>query len=913
MSIKIRIQLTVITVLFAGGIISLTVFITSRQMNASLARVNLYTELVRKIAALDVLREELYFDPRERSREQWQTTYNSLGVLLEAIQPEDAAEKFRVASLRQHHGELRQLFSQLLTARTNSIESSSLQQDVQERLASLFNVKFAVMFDQVSRLVEENQKKVVASQQTANWVALSVVLAMLMLSGSVLLLTSHRITQSFQKLREGTSLISRGNLNRRVEINGADEIADLGESFNAMAQHLELDIAERERVEDNLRASEARFHTLVEQAADAFFLHDTQGTILDVNRQACESLGYTREELIGMSPFVFDVDVDHSSTERLQARLAAGEVITFDTRHRRKDGTVFPVEVRISALWEGGRPVGFSLVRDVTERKRAEEALRNVLRHARTIVMHAEVTAPEDWDQHEPEWGAAHYHWESRFYDSEAAQEVLPLELPPGKDYQYGWGEAKHCDDLEPMSLIAARAFVAGASSWNQEFRAIDRYGRLHWFAQSASIKPAAYGRWRVTTINTDITERKRAEEELARHREHLEELVAERTQQLRHSEEHYRRLFETMLQGVVYQDANGKIIAMNPATERILGVTPADFLGQTSVDRESLTIREDGSRFPGLEHPAMMTLQTGRQVQDVVMGVYNPREKDYRWITISAVPIFRQGEDTPYQVYTLFDDITERKRADEEIRRLNRDLQDRAVALEAVNQELEAFAYSVSHDLRAPLRHIDGFLELFQKRTIATLDEKSQRYLANIADASKRMDTLIDDLLSFSQMGHNKMTILRVNLVSLVQDVIRELEPEMAGRNIHWRIANLPVVVGDRAMLRNVLFNLISNALKFTKPRRHAEIEIGYQPGKDAESVVFVRDNGVGFDPHYADKLFGVFQRLHRAEEFEGTGIGLANVRRIIQRHGGRTWAEGQVDRGATFYFSLPHTAQGG
>jgi light-regulated signal transduction histidine kinase (bacteriophytochrome) len=181
------------------------------------------------------------------------------------------------------------------------------------------------------------------------------------------------------------------------------------------------------------------------------------------------------------------------------------------------------------------------------------------------------------------------------------------------------------------------------------------------------------------------------------------------------------------------------------------------------------------------------------------------------------------------------------------------------------------------------------------------------------ISDSAKKMGMLIDDLLSFSRMGRQAISLRQVDLGSLVHDVIRELEPDAAGRNIAWCISDLPAVGGDAAMLRMVLANLIANALKFTLPRPQARIEIGSLPGQASEAVVFVRDNGVGFDMTYADKLFDVFQRLHRAEEFEGTGIGLANVRRIIARHGGRTWAEGKPDLGAAIYVALPRALQGG
>lgn len=265
---------------------------------------------------------------------------------------------------------------------------------------------------------------------------------------------------------------------------------------------------------------------------------------------------------------------------------------------------------------------------------------------------------------------------------------------------------------------------------------------------------------------------------------------------------------------------------------------------------------------------------------------------------------------DNPIRSIGTVQDITEHKLDEEKIRQLNQELEqrvaDRTAQLKAVNKELEAFAYSVSHDLRAPLRHINGFLELLQKKLAANLDDRSQHYMDTIANAAKHMGQLIDDLLAFSRMGRDELVKMPVDLGVLVQEVIGELAPEMPDRTIHWHIADLPTVTGDRAMLRLVLVNLIANALKFTRQRQAAEIEIGCLPNQDNEIIVFIRDNGVGFDMAYADKLFGVFQRLHPADEFEGTGIGLANVWRIIQRHDGRTWAEGQVNQGATFYFSL-------
>jgi signal transduction histidine kinase len=250
--------------------------------------------------------------------------------------------------------------------------------------------------------------------------------------------------------------------------------------------------------------------------------------------------------------------------------------------------------------------------------------------------------------------------------------------------------------------------------------------------------------------------------------------------------------------------------------------------------------------------------------------------------------------------------EIAERKRAEEEILRLNEDLKNHVVRLEESNRELDAFSYSVSHDLRSPLRHMTGFMELLQKRSWSQMDETNRHYMTIISDSSKRMGMLIDDLLAFSRIGRSEMGTVVIRFKKLVQETIRELREDAKERDIAWKIGDLPDIYGDPSLLRLVLVNLISNALKFTRTRPRAEIEIGCTE-EEVEFFFFIKDNGVGFDMDYAEKLFGVFQRLHHRDEFEGTGIGLANVRRIVSRHGGRAWAVGSPDQGATFYFSLP------
>ncbi len=654
--------------------------------------------------------------------------------------------------------------------------------------------------------------------------------------------------------------------------------SETGEFQGAIA--MITDVSERKWLEDKLWESEARFRRLVESNIIGVFFPDLEGHILDANDAFLQMVGYTREELRqgevnwkAMSPLEYQA-LDEQKIEELKT---SGICTPFEKEYIRKDGSRVPILVG-AALLEGSKQQTIAFLLDLSERKQTIEALQESEQRFRQLAENIQdvfwISDPKSRQliyvspTYEKIWGRT---CESLHADS------------------MGWLNAIHPLDREQVQTAFFENVLNG--EYDEEYRIVRPDGTMRWIRDRGfPIRDESGEVLRVAGIAEDITDRKQVIEAL------------------RESEERFRNMADT-----------APVLIWMSGTDKLCNYFNKGWLDFTG----RLMEQELGEGWIQGVHPEDLQYCLDTYVnafdarQDFRME-YRLRRFDgeYRWILDTGIPRFTpEGSFLGYigsaiDISDVYDELRLRKQAEAKMQRFNEQLekrvQERTAQLEEANKELESFSYSVSHDLRAPLRHISGFVDLLQKRAAPSLDETSLRYLNTIVQSAKQAGKLIDDLLAFSRMGRIELRYTAINMNQLIREVQHDIELDTEGRVIHWHVEELPQISGDPSMLRLVLRNLMENAVKYTSKRTQAEIEISCTENED-EFVFFIRDNGVGFDMRYVNKLFGVFQRLHSEQEFNGTGIGLANVRRIVHRHGGRTWAEAVVNNGATFYFSLP------
>jgi PAS domain S-box-containing protein len=654
-----------------------------------------------------------------------------------------------------------------------------------------------------------------------------------------------------------------------------------------------------------------------------------------VSRRAEQLLGYPPEQWLREPGFLKRL-IHPAEQATVLAQLAAVGQATdscdLEYRAVTADGRVLWLRDSVSVLQSvEGQPLMRGVMMDITSRKLAEETSRflaeantllaSSLDYQTTLRQVAEMVTPRLAD-----WCAVHIVEDGVIRQLAVAhtdpQKValareLERRYPPDPQAPYGVPNVIRTGQHELYREIPAELLVQAAAD-AEHLRILRELGLRSYLIVPLIARGRTLGA--ITFVSAE-SGRRYGPEDLALARElaacaavaidnaRLFQETQQVGKQLRQQLDFTAAITNSMGEGVYVLDVEGRLTFMNPAAERKLGWKAAELLGRNM--HQMIHYRDErGQPRAETDCPLLRVLRTGETITSED-DLFVRKDGSVFPVSYSSSPMLDKGQVVG--AVLAFRDTTERKRAEEEVRRLNQTLEqrvrERTLQLEETNRELESFSYSVSHDLRAPLRHITGFAEFLQKRTGDTLDETSQRYVKNIVDSAQNAGRLVDELLSFSRMGRAELLRTNVDLNVLVEDVRHSLDPDTAQRQIEWVIHPLPVVQGDPAMLRIVLQNLLSNAIKYTRSRPRARIEVGSQT-EEHEVVVFVRDNGVGFNLKYVNKLFGVFQRLHRAEEFEGTGIGLANVRRIISRHGGRSWAEGALDQGATFFFSLPKPA---
>jgi PAS domain S-box-containing protein len=659
--------------------------------------------------------------------------------------------------------------------------------------------------------------------------------------------------------------------------------------------------------------------SLIEASLDPLVTISAEGKITDVNEASVKVTGIPREKLI-------DTDFSNYFTEPIKAQegylrvFEKGFVANYPLTIKHKNGNLTDVLYNASVYKDDkGNVLGvFAAARDVSEQKWVIE-LREVneeltsqndekeKRAAELIIANKELAFQNlEKEKRAAELSIANE--ELAFQNHEKEKRAAELSIA-NEELAF----QNHEKEKRAEELFLANKELAFQNS-EKEKRAAELIIANKELAFQNKEKEKRADELLIANQELIIQNREKekqadelffANKELAfqnKEKEKRAEELSLANEERRKTNEYLENLIDSTSAPIIVWDRKYKITRFNHAFENITGRTEDEVIGQSleilfppaSVDKSMVLIRE--------------THKGERLVVDEINIAHV--DGSVRIILWNSANIMSSDEKTPIATIAQGNDITQRKQAEELITKMNINLEQRVIErtsqLESANKELEAFSYSISHDLRAPLRHIGGFVDLLLKNNIDQLNASGLRYLNIISESSVEMGNLIDALLTFSRLGRSELQGTRINSKSLVNRVLNTFDDELATRNVELKIAELPDTWGDEELLYQVWTNLISNALKYSKNAKKAVIEIGGKIEED-KSIFYIKDNGVGFDMKYADKLFGVFQRLHKAKDFEGIGIGLANVNRIVMKHGGNCWAESEIDKGATFFFSNP------
>jgi PAS domain S-box-containing protein len=675
--------------------------------------------------------------------------------------------------------------------------------------------------------------------------------------------------------------------------------AGLEQRVEKRTEALRSEIAERKSAEDALHDSEERLRLALDGAQLGTWQWDLQTDELLGSPLSFKLFGLPDDTKLNFGTFLATLHPDDRTLVDESMKRALGQHAAYEVEYRVvwPDGTERWIAARGRAYQnQGGQDTHVNgILFDVTDRRHAETALRESEERFHAMANGIPQLA---WTA---EADGSIFWFNQRWYDYTGTT--------PEQTAGWDWQNV-HDPAILPKVLDRWKAAIAEGTPFEMEFPLRAGDGSFSTFLTRVLPLKDADGRvvrWFGT--NTDISELKHAEvqvavqaQELARRAEELANSRVElETQTLM-----LQSVLDSMGEGLIAADREGNFLIWNDAANKLMGRNASNLPTEQWTPHYKVFLPDGITPCPPDRLPLVRALH-GESVQ-VELLVEHPDRTNRVCLEVTARPL-KDYQGNLRGGVAVLRDITERKTAEREVRELNQTLEGRVIErtaeLKAANRELEAFTYSVSHDLRAPIRHISGFTKILVEKFRPSLPAEAQEHLHLIEQGARRMGQLVDELLKLARLGRQALEVEVTGLSSLVKDVVTLLAPEIEGRQLEWKIDELPFMECDPVLIRQVFQNLISNALKYSRPRSPAVIEIG-QAEKDGEKVIFVKDNGVGFDMKYSDKLFGVFQRLHLAEDFEGTGIGLATVERIIKKHGGRVWVEAVLDRGATFFFTL-------
>jgi PAS domain S-box-containing protein len=657
------------------------------------------------------------------------------------------------------------------------------------------------------------------------------------------------------------------------------------------ASKIARDITESKRTEAALLESEANFANLLNLVPQFVWVCSNEGLNIYFNERWFKYTGLTPEQSYGKGwNTPFHPDDKETAWAHWNRATATAEPYTVESRLRAADGSYRWFLMRGEPVRGAAGEVvkWFGTCTDIDDMKQAEAALResedSFQAMANGIPQLAHMAGPD---------GAFRW-YNQRWYQYTG---TTPEQME-------GWGWRGVIDpSMLPKIMERWQASIATGEPFDMEFPLRGADGTFRTFLNRVMPLKDSEGRvvrWFGT--NTDISEHKEAQELLAAQ---AQELSVSR-EALEVQTRMFKLVLDSMGEGLIAADRDGHFLIWNDSAKKLMGRDASDLPTDQWTPHYQVFLSDGITPCPPDRLPLVRALR-GESVQ-VEMMVQQPGCAEGVFLEVSARPL-KDDHDNLGGGVAVLRDITERKNAEREIQALNQTLETRVIErtaeLKVANKELEAFTYSVSHDLRAPIRHISGFTKILTEKFRSSLPAEAQEHLQLIDQAAHRMGQMVDEMLKLARLGRQGLTVKVTGLSSMVEEVITLLAPETEGRQVEWKIGQLPFVECDPILMPQVFQNLISNALKYSRPRSTAVIEIG-QTEKEGEKVIFVKDNGVGFDMKYSDKLFGVFQRLHVAEEFEGNGIGLATVDRIVKKHGGRVWVEAELDRGATFFFTL-------